>query len=405
MKILLSIVLLGLCVIDTGSDDIPTSTVSSTFNRNYSITNQTKRPSYCPRQPNHIELVSFWCIIIIIPLTIIGNVLVITVIVSSPMLRRQPMYLFLTSLAAADALVGFITFPMYAKMNWDGSCFNLPFFMCWVFMILEITFSLCSTIHLFVVGLDRYLALRYTFDYAAMMTRKRSVYVLTSVWMVSITWGLMCIFRWKKPHVVSIKSLYTGCIINNTIYFKTTFYVWYITPIFLMAFMYSYIYKTAIHHVNEISKLEVRDSTSLTEKVRRKKQLKLIRSIVIVFTAYTVCWIPLAIFVLILYENPLLVRKNNDWYIIVRFIFTDFLPHFNSTLNPFIYVITNKAFLTAFHTWFTKVTGINLKARKGNIIHSENTKQTDMTVSCELEESNVEHTVDGVILDSQSSIL
>lgn len=334
---------------------------SSSLQLNGSSTNRTRHvQSICPRKPAHLQIVSFWCTIVFIPITIFGNLLVVMVIFSTRCLRQQHMYLSLSSLAVADLLVGLITFPMYAKLQWDAYCFELPFFMCWTFFFIEVTLSLTSSIHLFAIAVDRYIALRFTYEYNSGMTRTRSLLAIASIWIFSIFWASLFVFRWDAPSELSISRGLMGCFMTNMYYFKVTYYVIFILPVFMMALIYLSIYHTAIRHVNEIAKLQIRDSASTTEHIRRQKQAKLIRSIVVVFTAYFVCWLPLIIFALIMFDHvTLLQNEKYDWFKVIQFIVTDFLPHFSSTLNPFIYVLTNKAFMMALSTKFTSITGIN----------------------------------------------
>ena len=346
---------------------IPTNHVSeanSTTKGNGNIYQSKK----CDINPTLLNKVSLGCLMVFIPVTVLGNALVCVVVLASKNLLKQSMYKFMTSLAVADLLVGIVTMPIKAKIQWNDGCFRLPFFICWIYILGEITFSISSTLHLFILAFDKYFCLKFTFKYTSIMTTNTNICILLSTWFFALLWSFLSIFQWEKPYNISIIRKINGCSIINRNYFITVYTLWYIIPIFFMVFIYSFIYKIAVHHINEISKLQVLDSPSRKEKQRKKKELKTFRSIVIVFMAYTICWMPMVIFVLLAYGMPwiLMAYGRKQWFKAIAFIFINFLPHFNSTLNPFIYVIFNKEFLTALHTLFNKITGINLGKKDNN---------------------------------------
>lgn len=317
-----------------------------------------------------LNKVNFVCLMVFIPVTIFGNALVCLVVFTNKKLYKQSMYIFVSSLAVADICVGTITMPIKAHIQWNGSCFHLPFFACWIYTMGEIVFSISSTLHLSVIALDKYLSLRITYQYVSNMTKYKRLCVVLAVWMFALVCSLLSIFNWKKPSRFSIFRGRNGCSMLNIYYFITVYVLLFILPIFLMIFMYSFIYNVTLSHINEISKLQVLDSAKKKEKRRKQKQFKTFRSIIIVFMAYTLCWLPMVILVLCIYSFSDAYRMRlfpQEWWRSLGFVIINFLPHFNSTLNPFIYVFFNKEFLTALHISFKKVTGKSLsKAMRTN---------------------------------------
>lgn len=363
-KMNLRLFLLFTCVLVKGNDDV-IKEPNSSLNLSYNASNNMTGPT-CERTEFHV--VFFTCLIIFIPITIVGNASVCLVVTYTKTLRIQPMYMYMASLAFADTFVGVISMPLKAKIEWDGGCFCLPWWVCWMFMLEEITFSVASTIHLFAIGIDRYLALRFAYNYKRLMSRGKYALVLVCIWMTSVICSLMSLFQWQQPSKISISPGSLGCAMNNTIYFTTLYALFYLSPVFLLIFLYWHIYKIAAHHVNEISKVEVHESNSEKKAQRRRRHLKLLRSVVIVFMAYAICWMPCIIFILIILQHKSLVmdKKNKHWFRIVKFILIDFLPHLNSTLNPFIYVLSNKEFVVAMHAFLFRIPGVKTVLRKSN---------------------------------------
>merc|ERR1711962_28248 len=107
----------------------------------------------CQPARTRTKVINFSCLLIIIPSTIIGNSLVCVVVGFSKHLRQQPMYVFLTSLATADMFCGLVSMPIKAKVEWDGGCFNLPWALCWIYVIFEPIISMVSTLSLFVIAI------------------------------------------------------------------------------------------------------------------------------------------------------------------------------------------------------------------------------------------------------------
>ena len=109
------------------------------------------------------------------------------------------------------------------------------------------------------------------------------------------------------------------------------------------------------------------------------------RSLIMVFLSYVVCWMPCVVFILIVYhDDEVFGYRKRPWFIAVRFVFINFLPHFNSTLNPFIYVISNKEFVSAMFKLFRALlrrTGLPASFRVGQMRRkkqSANTCHTDL---------------------------
>lgn len=310
----------------------------------------------CPRAQTNVELKYFICLMILIPITVIGNGLVCIVVLCSKSLRRHPMYIFLTSLAIADFLCGAVVMPIKAKIEWDGECFNLPWVVCWIFIIIEILVSINSTNHLCAIAVDRFVALKFPYRYQDLMSKRKLGMTLFGIWVFGLFWSLLGIFQWRKPGKLSILNHGNRCFIVNKTYFTTTYVLFYIAPIFLMIFIYSFVYKTTLRQISNISRNEVHSTKEKKERRKRKRQFKTVRSVVMVFTAYTVCWMPCVILILLVYYTPSIRRVfTTQWFSILRFLFINFLPHFNSTLNPFIYVLLNREFLSAVKELFRKL--------------------------------------------------
>ena len=306
-----------------------------------------------------IHKVYFASLMLLIPTTILGNGLIVVVVFVTLKLRQQPLYVFLTSLAVADILVGVISMPIKAKIERDKGCFHFPWIMCWIFQLGEIIFSVTSTLHIFVISIDRYFALKYTYEYKILMCRKIRVSVLLFIWTFSVVWSILGIFQWNRSHDISIRQGDTGCVISNRNYFTTTYVICFLAPFSFITCIYCIIYKGNTRNLNAVSQLDISDFSLLKEKNRKKKEFKRLYSILFVFVAYGICWIPCVLLLLLLqYDTNIQDYVTSDWFIALHFLLTNFLPYFNATINPFLYVTFSKELMSSAKKLLSKLVGL-----------------------------------------------
>ena len=300
----------------------------------------------CESNTASIHIAAFICMIVMIPLTLIGNGLVITVLVKCPKLRKQTTYTFLTSLAFADLLVGLFTIPLRAKKSWNNNLFCVPEYLCWFFNLAEIMFSVVSVVHLLAIGIDRYFSLRYVYLYKQKVTRKKLYIVIACLWMYSLVITLLSIFQWDNRTISQVHTPDKQCYWKNKPYYYfvliTTFYI----PLPILIFNYIYVYRIAKRHIDEILKITVGSASSKKDLIRKKKQLKLLRSVMVLLVVYIICWIPNTIFQMSLVVNESFWRPKiqEKWFIAIYFVLVFVLAPLNSAINPWIYVIVNDQF-------------------------------------------------------------
>lgn len=300
----------------------------------------------CETKTASIHIAAFTCMIVMIPITLIGNGLVITVLFKCPKLRKQTTYTFLMSLAFADMLVGLFTIPLRAKKSWNNNLFCVPEYLCWFFNLAEIMFSIVSVVHLLAIGIDRYFSLRYVYLYEQKVTRKKLYIVITCLWMYSLVITLLSTFQWDNRTVSQVHTPDKQCYWKNKPYYYfvliTTFYI----PLPILIFNYIYVYRIAKRHIDEILKTTVGSASSKKDLTRKKKQLKLLRSVMVLLLVYIICWIPNTIFQMSLVVNESFWRPKTQekWFIAIYFVLVFVLAPLNSAINPWIYVIVNDQF-------------------------------------------------------------
>ena len=89
-----------------------------------------------------------------------------------------------------------------------------------------------------------------------------------------------------------------------------------------------------------------------SKKNREKSQeIKLAKTLFLVFIAFCLCWTPYGILVLVDFRN----KAHKAWY-----LFAILLAHTSSTLNFLIYGITNQGFRQGYKCFLRKIFGQNL---------------------------------------------
>ena len=247
------------------------------------------RQDLCDLPRKWIHTTSFICLLIFIPITVIGNLFVVAVISSSKSLKKQTAFMFLASLAIADTLVGLVSMPFNARMQWKRGFLCLGPGLCWVYTLNEIFLSVTSVIHLFIIGIDRYISLKYVYQYNTVVTRRRVFAAIFSIWGFSAFVALISIFKWKDVSKIAIvtKPSYI-CALDNTSFFTAVYISCFLVPLIIMVYTYSFVYGTASRHIKEITKIEVTaiggdGGKQSRDKKCKKRQNRTLKSIVIVF--------------------------------------------------------------------------------------------------------------------------
>ncbi|XP_067848375.1 5-hydroxytryptamine receptor 2A [Heptranchias perlo] len=124
-------------------------------------------------------------IIIIIILTIGGNILVIMAVSLEKKLQNATNY-FLMSLAIADMLVGILVMPISLITVLYGYIWPLPAKVCPLWIYFDVLFSTASIMHLCAISLDRYIAIRNPIHHSRFNSRTKAFMKIIAVWTISV---------------------------------------------------------------------------------------------------------------------------------------------------------------------------------------------------------------------------
>ena len=251
----------------------------------------------------------------------LGNSLVLLAVRRSTNLRTVP-DLFITSLAFSDLSVCALYLPLLIyHFNHRAEDDKL-------YMIFDITKSffghittVASANNMFAVTIDRLVAIRFPFQYIAVMTIKNALAGIAAVWLVALAFAAM----YAGPTLIPREYLrfYIGALFITTI------------------IVYIYIFITAKRQENKIHKIHPGSKGTITEK-------KVTKTTFTVVGVYVLCWMPVFLLPAIINPSRNLTqfRKGYSW------VQTSIAC--NSAFNPFIYFMRSRKYRRA----FAKVLGI-----------------------------------------------
>ena len=219
----------------------------------------------------------------------------------------------LLNLAVTDVGVGLIVQPIYCSLlvKWsqqNGEDCNFRH----AFVIISSTFCLASFLGVMGVSVDRFLAIHLHLRYQELVTHKRVVTVVISIWLLSVIFPLVVL--WLLSDLYSLLTFILG-----------------IVGLVLTTLVYVKIYFTARRHKNQIQAQRVQD---LSENKQMASFASLVKSAVGIFYVYLVfliCYLPFLIcLVAAEIDGPSIPLKS--W-----FIFSLTLIFLSSSLNPVMY--------------------------------------------------------------------
>ena len=225
----------------------------------------------------------------------------------------KPLKTLLLHLAFSDVSVGFLCHPVYISLLIKWLRMENP--SCNAYRILSISsalFSLASSLGVVVVSMERFLAVHLHLRYQELVTHKRVVYMVISIWVYSTfvssttLWGLR-----STRDAIGLASAAIGFILTFMFYIK--------------------IYLTVRRHKNQIQSMQIQGEAQSDEIKKFAALIKSTISIFYVTIVLAICYLPFQICSagFRIYGSGIALKK---FYLLsVTLIFL------NSSLNPVIY--------------------------------------------------------------------
>ena len=225
----------------------------------------------------------------------------------------KPLKTLLLHLAFSDVAVGFLCHPVYTSLLVKWLQMENP--SCNVYRILSNSghlLAIASSSGVVVVSMDRFLAVHLHLRYQELVTHKRVVYMVISIWVYSIFVSSMTFWGPRRaPNAFSSVTAAIGFILIFAFYIK--------------------IYLTVRRHKNQIQSMQIREEAQSDEIKKFAALIKSTISIFYVTIVFAVCHLPFHICSVgfIIYGSSIALKKYNLLSVTLIFL--------NSSLNPVIY--------------------------------------------------------------------
>ena len=240
------------------------------------------------------------------------NIVTINAIRKTPSLPKTLKTLLL-SLAVSDVGVGFLVQPVYISLlvKWlrkiIPSCSTYK-----TFAIIGNLFAIASFLGVVAVSVDRFLAIHLHLRYQELVTHKRVIAVVISIWVFSVFVSFLKF--WVPLHNY---SLITSIIA--------------VAGLVLITMIYLRIYLAVRRHKNQIQVQQVQQVSREGEIVILSRLTKSAVAVFYVYLVFLVCYFPYLI-------SLVAPKMNGPSIVLKRFSFFSFtLVYLNSSLNPVIY--------------------------------------------------------------------
>lgn len=274
--------------------------------------NTTMHPSLSPNLAVCISIIVINFLLSI--LGTLGNLLVLLVI-SVNLRLTTPSNLLLANLASVDFICMAFVVPgsIYRQL-----CRKLGFCHPSETTVLAFRglgqFVVAAAVSsLFVIAVDRFLAISFPFKYTSMMTKRRTVYCSCLTWLA----GAVITFVFMGLNFVYIQSAY--CILL----------------ILVTTSLYIHIFLSALKKERQIAALRIPNAKKTTNYLHERKSTKTMAVILGVFAA---SWVPAVVFYAVVSPEDPRFLDIQSWINAVYYL--------NATLNPFIYCIRSVNFRT-----------------------------------------------------------
>ena len=281
-----------------------------------------------------VQVVEFSMLILIILITIVGNLAVLTILYKTPSLRTMAS-LFIASLAVSDLALPILCSSFSAAVLIFG---YWPFgeFLC-QFQSFGVLVLACASLQtMALTAVNRYFCIVRPMYYRQIFTARRTKLMITAVWILACTEPVPYLISGKRYKFHPGKFF---CFQGKEISFESLLVYAYITfPMVIIFFCYFNVFWTLHQH----QKVVVQKLNGGKAKAGGLKpsieEIKATKTLFLTVVGFVAVWTPVTVVDFIDFANGHWILPRQVY------VMYTFLGTASSTLNPFIYGMTNRNF-------------------------------------------------------------
>lgn len=282
-------------------------------------------------QPELIIQMLYIIVVIIVSMT--GNILIITVIITNHRLRTVD-NLLVVNLAVSDCLLTLIECGSNTlrQLNPD---WNPPHpSVCYIILASSVFCGTASVFTQSVVAVNRYLSINYPLTYDLMMSRRRLTYAVIIIWFGAILLSCPPLI-WRPLAVVCGVESYNDSVTLEIVYMAAEWLFLFVVPFLLMFAVYLRIYKIALWHSKRVIPMASQNDTKQNRVPNLKKEVKAAKMLITISGLFFVCWFPFFV-VLTCHKFSSNSISPKVFKVFLYMIYTA------PAVNPFVYAFWNK---------------------------------------------------------------
>ena len=284
----------------------------------------TSSTQQAPTQISNIPLSQLvtWCtaFALVAVAIIVGNALTIAVFTRKRLLRMRANY-FLTTLAAADLLVGAFAVPLYIHQlvwYWNTSTNQEGSYVA--YMAIDIFTGFASIFALTIIALERLYAVMCPLKH--LVTLRRTYYILIAVvWLLSALVAVLYFMDGFKVFKLRVFFYFIIFFISSSL--------------LVICVAYVLIWVKVTLHKEDAPRRGSKYPEQLEQHKRRAQEKNLVTTLLILTLVFVLTWVPF-------YILNIVVFFHAEWAIHIpfeAFCFIKLLHYSNSCANPIVYSI------------------------------------------------------------------
>ena len=286
-----------------------------------------------------VKVLESTVLIILITLAFLGNVLICVAVLRTPGLRTVP-NMFVTNLAVSDILMAVVCMPISLCVLISG---EWPFsaMVCDLQGFFMFSFGIVSQVNMAVIAVNRYFAVCRPFDCKAIFTKRNVLLMIALLWILPSIASVPPLAGWGYYAFNGGKAFCIYPFNVNMIYTTINQLLFIAFPMGLIGFSYTKCVMAIRSNNRQVAQMED-NSRSTNHESRKAREIRATWTMMFATLGFSLCWFPVSV---IDFVDTFTGGGNLPRQV---FMLNGFLIFTSSTINPFIYWLTNRDFRKAY---------------------------------------------------------